>query len=265
MPFGYACRTRILKQVPAKPTVRTGAISKESPVPGPLDYELPQLCGGKGFSKIKRAPAYTFGQVLNPNFPPPVKPNAPMVDVSGINAKLGGHKIPGGLMTPSNWLPDAKFKVPGPGTHDPLLRVRVKRAPAYSLRLAAKPPYQPYDMWTPPPNMYCPPIPRNKRAPAYSFRDPFLILKPFVTPGPGTHNPNHKYVQKTKPAFAFGPKFRPQIRLVTPAPNTYCEKKFMVGKPSIPAPSFGIRHSPYIGVPKTLRKPSDIEMRISRI
>ena len=73
----------------------------------------------------------------------------------------GGHKIPGGLMTPPNWPPGDKVKVPGPGAHDVKPRVGLKRAPAYSLRLAAKPPYQPYDMWTPPPNMYCPPIPQK--------------------------------------------------------------------------------------------------------
>ncbi|KAJ8735654.1 hypothetical protein PYW07_007274 [Mythimna separata] len=264
MPFGYECRSRIMKQVPVKPTVRTGTISQETASPSPQAYEVPELCGGKGFSKIKRAPAYTFGKVLAPHFPPPLKSNAPMIDVSGIHSKLGTHKIPGGLMTPPNSLPDGRFKVPGPGAHDPPLKFRVKRAPAYSLRLAAKPPYQPYDMWTPPPNMYCPPIPRP-RAPAYSFRDPYLILKPFNTPGPGEHNPKHKYVQRTKPAFALGPRFRPRIGLVTPAPNTYCEKKFMVVKPSIPAPSFGIRHSPYIGVPKTLEKPPNIEQRMSQI
>lgn len=45
MPFGYECRSRIFKQVPAQPTIRTRPISKELPTPGPNEYEQPQLCG----------------------------------------------------------------------------------------------------------------------------------------------------------------------------------------------------------------------------
>lgn len=45
MSFGYECRSRILKQVPAKPTLRTHPIAKETPTPGPAHYDVPELCG----------------------------------------------------------------------------------------------------------------------------------------------------------------------------------------------------------------------------
>lgn len=41
--------------------------------------------------------------------------------------------------------------------------------------------------------------------------------------------------------------------------------QFMVGKPSIPAPSFGIRHTPYLGKPGIHTKPLDLDQRMSRI
>lgn len=53
-----------------------------------------------------------------------------------------------------------KLRRPGPGAHEPKFYVQVKRPPAYSMRLAAKAPYRSLDTWTPPPNMYCPPIPK---------------------------------------------------------------------------------------------------------
>ncbi|CAH0695287.1 unnamed protein product [Spodoptera exigua] len=216
---------------------------------------------GKGYSKIKRAPAYTFGKVLKPCCAPAVSPNAPMIDISG-NSKKGTHKIPGGLMMLNTELPGDKLKVPGPGAHDPKLYVQVKRLPAYSLRLAAKPAYQPLDSWTPPPNMYCPPIPKPK-PPSFSFRYKTEVEHISNVPGPGEHNPNHDYVKKRKPAFSFGPPFRPERGTeFTPAPNTYCEKKFMVNKPNVPAPSFGIRHSPFVRKLRICLKPSDLEMRI---
>ncbi|KAF9801606.1 hypothetical protein SFRURICE_015100 [Spodoptera frugiperda] len=262
MPFGYGCRSRIVKQVPAKPTIRTLPILQELVTPGPCHYEPPNLNAGKGFSNIRRPPAYSFGQVLRPNWPPAVSPNAPLVDISGTSKK-GPHRIPGGLMMYKTELGTDKLKRPGPGAHEPKFYVQVKRPPAYSMRLAAKAPYRSLDTWTPPPNMYCPPIPKPK-PPSFSFRYRTDIYYTSKTPGPGQHNPNHDYVRRSKPAFSFGPRFKPvrSTELYTPAPNAYCEKKFLISKPSVPAPSFGIRHSPYLGKRAVSMKPSDIETRI---
>uniref|UniRef100_A0A2A4JBN4 Outer dense fiber protein 3 n=1 Tax=Heliothis virescens TaxID=7102 RepID=A0A2A4JBN4_HELVI len=261
MPFGYACRTRILKQVPQNPTVRTAPISQEQGTPGPNHYDTPQISGGKGYSKIRRAPAYTFGRVLKPCCPSAISPNAPMFNVRGISEK-GGESIPGGTMAPLTEIPGDKLKVPGPGTHSPNMALQVKRPPSYSMRPAAKPPYQAFDSWTPPPNMYCPPIPKPS-APSYTFSGKAVTFPPSKTPGPGEHNPKHDFVLRTKPAFSLGPGYRP-IREIedTPAPNVYCEKKYMLTKPSVPAPSFGIKHSPFLGKTEGHLKPADLELRI---
>ncbi|PZC72863.1 hypothetical protein B5X24_HaOG210508 [Helicoverpa armigera] len=261
MPFGYDCRTRIVKQVPCKPTIRNGPISQEQGTPGPDHYEVPEMSGGKGYSKIKRSPAYTFGRVLKPLHTSAISPNAPMFNVRGISEK-GGHSIPGGTMSPQLEPPGAKFKVPGPGAHTPNMMAQVKRPPAYSMRPASKPPYQPFDTWTPPPNMYCPPIPKAK-APSYTFASKPEPISKSTTPGPGEHNPNHNYVLRRKPAYSMGPAFR-SVKEVeeTPAPNIYCEKMFMVNKPTPPAPSFGIRHSPFLGKTEEHLKPADLELKI---
>lgn len=46
---------------------------------------------------------------------------------------------------------------PGPGQYDP--HDQIKKSPAYTLQPPAKEFKEPWDMWTPGPNMYCPPIP----------------------------------------------------------------------------------------------------------
>lgn len=71
----------------------------------------------------------------------------------------GIFKIPLGVVSPKIDPLGDKLKVPGPGAYTPHVRVRYKRPPSYSMRPAARPPYQPFDMWTAPPNMYYPPIP----------------------------------------------------------------------------------------------------------
>lgn len=48
--------------------------------------------GGKGYDKIKRAPAYTFGHMTPVSFAKPAAlPYAPQIDVQGMNKK-GGMK-----------------------------------------------------------------------------------------------------------------------------------------------------------------------------
>ncbi|CAH0592541.1 unnamed protein product [Chrysodeixis includens] len=264
MPWGFECRAKLVKQNPAKPTIRTRAISAETDSPGPDHYEPPKVSEGPGYAKIKRSPAYTFGYKTTACIlKPAASPNAPILDVRGITAK-GTYKIPGGLMTPQIDPPGSKMKNPGPGAYSPMTRLRVKRMPAYSMRMAAKPPYQPFDSWTPPPNMYCPPIPKPT-APSYTLGYPDRILSKAYMPGPGEHDPKYKIVQRSKPAFSFGAPYRDLPHYETPPPNTYCEKKFNVNKRSIPAPSFGIRHTPYLGKEAEYLKTSKLDLRISQI
>ncbi|XP_026739373.1 outer dense fiber protein 3-like protein 2 [Trichoplusia ni] len=264
MPWGFECRAKLIKQNPAKPTHRKNAISAETSTPGPDYYEPPKVSGGKGYSKIKRSPAYTFGYKTNAcNLKPAASLNAPLLDVRGISAK-GTHRIPGGLLIPHIDPPGSTMKVPGPGSYDPMTRLRTKRVPAYSMRPAAKPPYQPFDAWTPPPNMYCPPIPKAT-APSYTLGYPDRTLAKAYIPGPGEHEPNYKFVQKSKPAYSFGATHRELPAYKTPAPNTYCEKKFNINRRSVPAPSFGIRHSPFLGKEPEFLKSSKLDLRLSQI
>ncbi|RVE48163.1 hypothetical protein evm_007223 [Chilo suppressalis] len=261
MPWGWECRAKLIKQRPTKPTERKGKVSGEAPMPGPQHYQPPQIFCGKGFSKIKRAPAYTFGQVTPSSFQKPATTqNARMFNVQGYRRDGGQYRVTHGVVTAHLEPPSDKTRVPGPGAHAPrTIQIRYKRPPAYTLRPAARPTYQPWDQWTPPPNMYCPPIP-GKNYPAYSLGNMPRELKMQDFPGPGEHDPNFNFVKKSKPAFSFGAPFRSLKPPKVPAPNTYCEKKFMVQKPTVPAPSFGIRHTQYLGNQDVYLKPSKLDI-----
>lgn len=45
MPWGWECRAKLIKQVPAKPTKRKGKISGETPTPSAAQYEPPEIIG----------------------------------------------------------------------------------------------------------------------------------------------------------------------------------------------------------------------------
>ncbi|XP_030027598.2 outer dense fiber protein 3-like protein 2 [Manduca sexta] len=259
MPWGWECRAKLVKQLPAKPTERRRTAGGRPKAPGPNKYELPQIFCGKGFCKIKRAPAYTFGHLTKVEFSKPVTiASAPMFNVQGLG-RCGPYKITHSVVTPTIEPPRDKLKVPGPGTYIPHFGAKYKRPPAYSLRPAARPPYQPWDQWTPPPNMYCPPI-SCKKPPAYTLGYMARSLKEQDFPAPGEHEPNFNYVKRNKPAYSFGAPYQTAKPPKTPAPNAYCEKKFMVSKRTIPAPSFGIRHSPHLGKPEVFLKSSKLDV-----
>ncbi|XP_072940927.1 uncharacterized protein [Epargyreus clarus] len=260
MPWGWECRAKLIKQVPAKPTEKRKPVSAGVQGPAPNHYEIPQIFCGKGFSNVKRAPAYTFGHLTVMRTKPITTPYAPMFNTQGLGRK-GQHRITHSVVGPLRDPPGGKLKVPGPGAYTPNARLRYKRPPAYSVRPAARPPYEPWDQWTPPPNMYCPPH-IGKKAPAYTFGCMVKPLQPQELPGPGQHDPKFEYVDKNKPAFSFGGPFKPLKPQDTPSPNTYCEKKFIYPKRTIPAPSFGIRHSPYLGKQEEFMKPSKLELNI---
>ncbi|XP_059051203.1 outer dense fiber protein 3-like protein 2 [Achroia grisella] len=246
MSWGWECRAKFVKQLPAKPTERRGLISGERGCPGPNRYEAPQIFCGNGYSKIRRSPAYTFGHRTRSSFSKPVTtPFAPMFGCQGLGSK-GQYRITHCVITPHIESPYDRVKIPGPGTYAPTAVSQYKRPPSYSMRPAARPPYQAWDQWTPPPNMYYPPIPAIK-APAYTLGYMERGLKAQNFPGPGEHEPNFDYVKKNKPAFSFGSPFKSLRPPKTPPPNAYCEKKFMVTKRTMPTPSFGIRHTPYLG------------------
>ncbi|CAB3240876.1 unnamed protein product [Arctia plantaginis] len=261
MPWGWECRERLVRQKILNPTVRKNAISQEASMPGPDHYETPELYCGPGYSHIKRMPAYTFGYNTKLIVKPPYRPNAIMLDVRGIGPK-GPFRIPGSIISPQIEPPSPKTKVPGPGTYVPRGDSRYKRTPAYTAMPKARPPYQPWDQWTPPPNLYLPPIP-EKKAPKYSFSNNYRPIPVPDIPGPGSHEPNYKYVKPTKPSFSFGAPRKPLQPPLVPPPNTYCEKKFNAVKPSIRASSFGIRHTPYLGKQDVYLKSSKQDLQIS--
>lgn len=138
-----------------------------------------------------------------------------------------------------------------------------------------------------------------RREPAYTFGNPERLLKPSDFPGPGGHDPKFEYVNKARPAFSFGFPFRNPATFQNPAPNTYCEKKvriiilytklsceiqvvlynmytctmhttsilyfqFKLWKKTIPASSFGIRHSTYLGKREAYLKPSNLNVLSSQ-
>ncbi|CAH0727420.1 unnamed protein product, partial [Brenthis ino] len=264
MPWGWECRAKLVKQLPAKPTEKRGQLSSAVQNPGPHHYEMPEVYCGKGNSGIKRAPAYTFGQQTPVTFNKPVILGcAPMLDISGMGPK-GQYKIKHDTISP-RIDPQEKGKNPGPGTYVPRSEVKYKRPPAYSMRPAARPDYQPSDQWSPSPNMYLPYLPGKKKSPAYSFGSMSKELSGPAIPSPGTYEPNFKYIEKSKPAYSFGAPWRSLKPPKIPPPNTYCEKKFMYTKRTIPAPSFGIRHTPYLGKRHEYLKSSKLDLVISEL
>ncbi|XP_034832738.1 ciliary microtubule associated protein 1A-like [Maniola hyperantus] len=264
MPWSWECRAKMIKQVPAKPTRPRGQVIGEVQGPGPMQYDTPEIICGNGYSHIKRSPAYTFGHRTPINLTKPVlKSTAPILDTWGMGAK-GPHKIKLGVVSPKIETPGERTITPGPAAYVPRASIQFKRQPAFSMRPPARPPYQPWDQWTPSPNMYLPDQPGKKCPPAYTFGNavPALRARTTIT-SPGDYSPNFNYVQRTKPAFSFGAPYKSLREPQKPAPNTYCEKKFMYTKPSVPAPSFGIRHSLYIGRAHEYLKPPELSVVIS--
>ncbi|KOB78792.1 Outer dense fiber protein 3-B, partial [Operophtera brumata] len=118
------------------------------------------------------------------------------------------YKITHGVVSPHIDPLCDKFKGPGPGAHaDKSKTSRYKQPPSYTMRPAARPPYQPWDQWTPPPNMYYPPIPA-KKPPAYTLGSVAKDIPGQDLPGPGEHDPNFNYVKNNKPAYSFGHSFK---------------------------------------------------------
>ncbi|XP_050342577.1 uncharacterized protein LOC126768460 [Nymphalis io] len=262
MMWGWECRAKLVKQVPAKPTKSRGPVSCALKCPGPNHYETPEIFCGKGYSLIKRAPAFTFGhRTPYCQSKPPILKSAPLLDTSGFGRK-GNYKIKHGVVSPRIKPPDENMKGPGPGIYKPRNEIMYKRPPVYTMRPAAKPPYQPWDQWTPSPNMYWPRMPGKKSFPAFTFGSTVKELSTQIYPSPGDHEPKFEYVQKNKPAYSFGAPYRSLKPAKVPPPNTYCEKKFMYPKRTIPAPSFGIRHTRYLGKQQEYLKSSKLDIVI---
>ncbi|XP_023934000.2 outer dense fiber protein 3-like protein 2 [Bicyclus anynana] len=211
-----------------------------------------------------RSPAFTFGHRTPLIVKPAVKPTAPVFNTCGMGNK-GSYRIKHGLVTPQIKTPEGNTATPGPAAYKvPSTSIQRRRPPAFTMRPAARPAYEPWDQWTPSPNMYLPHIPGKKRPPAYTFGNTIQSLGgKYEQPSPGSHDPNFNYVKRTKPAFSFGAPFKSLREPLKPAPNAHCEKKFMYTKPTIPAPSFGIRHTPYLGRQEEYLKPPELKVVIS--
>ncbi|KAI5634827.1 adhesive plaque matrix protein [Phthorimaea operculella] len=264
-PWGYECREKLLKQNKVKPTEKRPTKWDGFVPPGPAHYEkIPEIFCGPGFSHIKRAPAYSFG-INTPIIykKPATKPNAPQFNIRGMTRK-GIATTPQGTIAEKCELPSWRSKTPGPGAYTLKDDAYLKNAPAYSIRMKAKPPYEPWDQWTCPPNMYNPAMVNIKKPPAYSFGDRYKRKDDNKLPGPGDFDPKHDRIQKKIPEYSFGRRLKTLAQALDrnagPAPNMYCEKRLMYGKKSSPAPSFGIRHSPYLGKFTAYEIPSRLEM-----
>ncbi|KAG7310550.1 hypothetical protein JYU34_003339 [Plutella xylostella] len=260
MPWSHECRSQWIKQRTLPPTE---AKLKRTPQPGPSEYTTPTVIGGKGFSHIRRAPAYSFGLR-----PPLLRPgpgqgiDVPLFDVCGFT-KLGPTRLTHGVMSARLAPPCLAAGDPGPAAYRPRAHAASRRPPAYSMRPAASDPPPDPDVWTPSPNMYLPPVP-GKSTPAFTLGSkPSAHSKKSTLPGPGGYNPNFNYVLKTVPRFGFGAPYRKPKTTSDPSP-TYCHKRFMYDKKSTPAYSFGIKHSKYLGEPRAYLKESKLTLPLAQ-
>ncbi|XP_041975552.1 outer dense fiber protein 3-like [Aricia agestis] len=258
MPWSWECRAKFVKQTSPKPTARRGEAGQGTP--GPLHYQTPRIFCGKGYSNIKRAPAFSFGQRFPAGSNKPVLANnAPLLNLYRLNRK-GPDKITNGLISPRIDAPKNRSVTPGPAEYAPRSEAQPKHAPAYSIRPQVKPAFQSKSTWTPSPNMYLPEK-STRKAPAYSFPCSGRDIKERSACA-GDYYPKFNYVQRTTPGFSFGGVIKALKQPKLPSPNAYCEKKFMYPQRSAPTPSFGIRHSPYLGSEREFLKPTALNIEI---
>ncbi|CAB3236148.1 unnamed protein product [Arctia plantaginis] len=163
-----------VRQNPWTPTKRRGPIAAESSSPGPAVVSLPSLIGKPPQeSRRVRAPAFTFGQKLEPPGliskagPGPATYNTEGMTAKAPNtysmppvlgeAKEGGKRAaPAFSITGRGRAVEAKGPLPGPGTYttDKASTALNKRPPAYTI--APRRELRLPSAAVPGPGVYCP-------------------------------------------------------------------------------------------------------------
>ncbi|CAB3236149.1 unnamed protein product [Arctia plantaginis] len=131
-----------VRQNPWTPTKRRGPIAAESSSPGPAVVSLPSLIGKPPQeSRRVRAPAFTFGQKLEPpGLISKAGPGPATYNTEGMTAK--GRAGAPSVSLHGRWPPPRVAPTPAPCDYEPIKAVRVvyDHAPAFSIGLRVKPP-----------------------------------------------------------------------------------------------------------------------------
>ncbi|XP_068083198.1 ciliary microtubule associated protein 1A isoform X1 [Anabrus simplex] len=245
-----------IQQQPWTPTKRRGPIQAEYQSPGPACVALPNLIGVTvPDSKRNRAPAFSFGSRHGAKNDSP-GPGPGQYNVTGLSAK-GKDSPPAATL--HGRPKDAKhYTTPAPGDYNPEKSEKMvhDNSPKYTFGLKTqldKP------STTPAPNVYNIPTAigatkegNKKQAPAFTIsgRQKEQLDDRVLTPGPGTYNDAKPDNYKSKsPAYSISSRFQlPSDSTMKPGPGAHSPEKVRLD--NIPSHTFGIRHSPHIGVLK---------------
>jgi len=233
-----------------------GPIMAHFQSPGPK-YLIPGSTGYKDHDARKiKMPAYSFGGRLKPlsneNFSP-----GPIYKVPALMTRFGKDGAPVyTLKSRMKSLSQSKF--PGPGTYSPERsgKAAYRSPPCYTLHgrtNLAKADYSPG------PSAYSlPDLSKSMEKPPHysmlgrSYTGSFL-QDLSRSPGPATYHITPPTIYKRRdPIYSMtGRNHPPDARLRIPGPGAHQpEKVYEIGKYT-PKYSFGIRHTPYAGLPRT--------------
>ncbi|XP_030383968.1 outer dense fiber protein 3-like [Scaptodrosophila lebanonensis] len=80
-------------------------------------------------------------------------------------------------------------------------------------------------------------------------REKQALIPSLVLPGPGYYDGEYTVIKPKPPIYTMRGKFKTRSDDMKPGPGAHCPEKY-VEKRSVPAPSFGILHSPFLGLYK---------------
>ncbi|KAM7352196.1 ciliary microtubule associated protein 1B-like isoform 2-T2 [Cochliomyia hominivorax] len=231
-----------------KPTIRKGRVVAE-PIPGKPSYKsIPPYIGTNIIdSKKKSAPAYSLGRKI------PKKLD--YSDEGPAKFNIRGLYNRGLQTAPAYSLKSRRADIK---------RFQAPPANKYHIEKAIKATSQTIPKYTFAPNVYnLPPVfgtakeGQIKAAPAFTMLGrgkPKQILS-LKFPGPGDYENNYRYVQKLSPRFTLHSKHKViSDEHMKPGPAAHCPERYIKHR-SVPAPSFSIKYTPYIGLRKAYLMP----------
>ncbi|KAK7864335.1 hypothetical protein R5R35_009178 [Gryllus longicercus] len=245
-----------ITQVPWTPTKRRGPIAAEYQSPGPACVALPNLTGGSSVpdSKRNRAPAFSFGSRSGGKTDSP-GPGPGQYNVTGLSAKGKDNPPASSLHSRPKEIKTAQ--TPAPGDYNPEKSDKIVHAsPKFTFGLKTQPGKPSI---TPAPNVYNIPTVlgatkegNKKQAPAFTIsgRQKEKMDDRINNPGPGSYNDAKADNYKIKsPAYSISSRYQmPQDPTPKPGPGAHSPEKVRLD--TIPAHTFGIKHSQYMGVLK---------------
>ncbi|CAG5055926.1 unnamed protein product [Parnassius apollo] len=231
----FSCSSMGVRQNPWIPTKRRGPIAAEAASPGPAVVSLPSLIGKPSpESRKPRAPAFTFGQKLEPSGKANAGPGPASYNTEGMTSK--GRAAGPAASLHGRWPPPRVAHTPAPCDYEPSKSARavLDHAPAFSIGLRVSLP-QPGSQ-SPAPNIYSmPPVlgeakEGNKRAaPAFSItgRGKTIECKTPM-PGPGTYTTDKatSALNRRPPSYTMAPRREVKSSSASvPGPGVYCPEK----------------------------------------